>query len=269
MKYSIIVCCAFLAAQALAAPVTNMTQIASNRQSVALQVTNSQRTDELCDAKVNVVVSQDAFDDIAGEFSVVTQPFYLTAGSSTTISGIGYAQLKLYGPKPPPWISRANAQVDCKSASFADYCDYAPKSANDNYTIQKILDRAGKNDCGLAENEIGKNLDLSGQNIVSLKPVGFLKDLRWLNLSNNKIQDLGPLRGLMNLQRLNVSSNPIVDIRPLLEMASIRSIKANRTDVCYDPTLTRAPNLKRVELIDTPYAKKIKCAVGDLAGNLK
>ncbi len=259
MKYSIILCSVFLAAQALAASVTNMTLIASNRQSVALQVTNNQRVDELCDAKINVVVSQDAFDDIAGEFSVVTEPFYLTAGSSTTISGIGNAQLKSYGPKPPPWISRANAKVDCKPASFADYCDYAPKSANANYTIQRILDRAGKNDCGLAETAIGESLDLSGKNIVSLEPLAFLKDLRRVNVSNNKIQDLRPLMGLINLQTLDVSSNPVVDIRPLLEMASIQSIKANRTDICYDPELARAANLKRVELINTPYAKRVTC----------
>ncbi len=88
-----------------------------------------------------------------------------------------------------------------------------------------------------------ETLDLKGNRIVDLTPIGQLHQLKSLDISKNfnmlhgdkeKGLDLSPLRTLVLLETLNASGNMITDITPLAGLACLRSLdlQSNRlTDI--------------------------------------
>ena len=60
-----------------------------------------------------------------------------------------------------------------------------------------------------------QGLDISYNNIRSLRPLSSLKNLRTLNFRNNQVELLGPLRFLTELRFVNASYNRIGSTGPL------------------------------------------------------
>jgi internalin A len=67
-------------------------------------------------------------------------------------------------------------------------------------------------------------LDLTGNNIIDLAPLGGLKNLQGLFLAKNQISDLKPLAGLVELQYLDLDDNQIVDLTPISGLSKLTTL---------------------------------------------
>lgn len=94
------------------------------------------------------------------------------------------------------------------------------------YTTSLSLKQYGiRSLAGIESFENLQNLDLSGNEISDISPVGKLERLQSLNLSDNNIMDIGPLRGLQQLKELDISKNRINSFVHLNYLKKLTSLK--------------------------------------------
>ena len=74
-----------------------------------------------------------------------------------------------------------------------------------------------------------KELDISGNRIVSLEPLIELKNLRVLNVSNNMIDSFDAIKVMSNLEQLDISNNP-ADTLEIGFMNKLTILNASRTN---------------------------------------
>ncbi|XP_029991893.1 leucine-rich repeat-containing protein 61 [Sphaeramia orbicularis] len=107
------------------------------------------------------------------------------------------------------------------------------KSRSGEFDLESILflklRSVGIHDLGCIGECINlERLDLSGNNISNLAPLGSLRLLLVLNLSSNRISNLEPLRTCDALQNLNVAGNVINSIDSLYCLQSLRKLESIR-----------------------------------------
>lgn len=110
------------------------------------------------------------------------------------------------------------------NSSFSSLCKQKHTlSKETKYTIKILLQKAGTQNCNLAEERLEKRriLDLSSHKISDLSPLSRLTNLTELYLSYNQIKDLSPLSRLTNLNFLFLESNQISDLSPLSQLTKL------------------------------------------------
>jgi len=233
-------------------------RVSEDRASVGVIVDNPFSVDLFCNTiELDVVLAGRDYNDFSAHAKFHSPQVYLNKKTQVDMSEMGSAEtLSSRGV-----LGIATAVVDtksCRVATFADYCDYGAKSSDEAYVVNQIL-RTVRRDCSTVEEKMGNSLDLSNQNIRTLKPIGFLKSLETLNVEKNHVEDLNPIRSLGKLKVLVVNQNPIRDLSPALRLLSIEKIKANGTlvETLVDPGSPRRKKIT-VELENTPYKIKNK-----------
>ncbi|WMN10884.1 leucine-rich repeat domain-containing protein [Marivirga salinae] len=118
------------------------------------------------------------------------------------------------------------------------------------------------------------SLNLSNNNyIVSLAPLSFLVDLRYVNLSHTKIEDISPLSSLTelkhldishtaiedlsflryaeNMEHLDISFTPVQKINELENLNALEELKLNGADIREFEVLSNFKNLIKLDLSET------------------
>lgn len=98
----------------------------------------------------------------------------------------------------------------------------------DRRTMDAILEATALKDCYRLADGIDDvtELDLSGNELVSLEALKFFSKLEVLDLSDNLIVDLKVLQELVQLKRLNLNSNgELADISPLASLQELESLR--------------------------------------------
>jgi Leucine-rich repeat (LRR) protein len=118
------------------------------------------------------------------------------------------------------------------------------------------------------------SLDLSNNDyIVSLAPLSFLVDLKYINLSHTKIEEIAPLSSLTelkhlnishtaigdlsflryaeNMEHLNISFTPVQKIDELENLNALKELHLNGADIRDFEVLTNFKNLLKVDLSET------------------
>lgn len=103
----------------------------------------------------------------------------------------------------------------CQKSSLVDFCKYADKSKDDQNTLKVLMKINDFESCDdLEKIEKIKYLNISGQNIRSLKPVYFLKSLENINISSNPILSIDKLlEKNENLKSIDIENTQISSIR--------------------------------------------------------
>lgn len=125
-------------------------------------------------------------------------------------------------------------------AQFCDRSDDSPERARTNKALLNAAFKVAKEASGETEakfyagdycqhaGEILEGMteiDLSGQELKDLGPVGTLFNLRKLNLAKNRIVDVSPLKGLSRLEDLTLNDNLIRDFSSLAALKSLQALK--------------------------------------------
>jgi len=90
--------------------------------------------------------------------------------------------------------------------------------------VLKARGRGIKHLAGLEKCTNLAEADLSGNEIVDVKPLAPLGNLQSLDLSGNKIADIAPLGGLTSLQYLQLEGNKISDVKPLAKLTALNAL---------------------------------------------
>lgn len=105
---------------------------------------------------------------------------------------------------------------------------------NDLANMEGGLDLADYGLGDLSGLEYCKNLvslDLSGNQIIDIAPIGFLTLLEELYLSQNLIDSVDALSELLNLKRLDISFNDIQDLRPLYKLPCLEYLNVMGNEI--------------------------------------
>jgi internalin A len=165
---------------------------------------------------------------------------------------------------------------------FADWCENKEKlPLETRHTVEVLLAEAGSQECDRADEILGNltELQLSGHEIVDVKPIStltnltdlalsfnqiaeikplsVLTNLRWLNLAGNKITDVESLSKLTNLTGLSLHSNQIVDIQPLSRLTKLNILHLQYNQIVNIDSLSGLKNLEWLNLGGNPLAKPI------------
>lgn len=232
--------------------------ISPNGKDVSLSLTNYRHEDYFCeqiDLELEFVSSN--FSQNLGVMGMTLIDQYIPARSTKEHLVVDSEAIQSFRSRSPgAVVNRVNKRASCRKATFRDYCEFAEKSSEEEHTIEQMMDWASEFRCEKLEKDIGSTLRLIRRNIVSLKPISYLKRLKTLSLFKNDVSDLSPLANMRYLQKLIVSHNPVKDLGPVVSLPEIRNIYANNTLVESLEGLEPGPKLNPVSLNQTPYMDK-------------
>jgi len=98
-----------------------------------------------------------------------------------------------------------------------------------------------------------ERLDLSGNIITDITPLGMLKNLNVLNLRDNRISDIDAIKNLKNLRELNLRDNRVADLTPLAGLNDLTylNIHSNKEAVSLQP-LSKLTGLQTLIMRNVP-----------------
>jgi hypothetical protein len=234
--------------------------ISPDGRSISLGISNYRKQDYFCkqiDLELEFVSAN--YSQNLGVLNLTLVDQYVPAESSIQYEELDSHYIAEFrAHNPTAIVNRVYRNASCKPASFADYCTYAKKSVEEERTIEEMMDWAYEFRCDRLEKDIGRTLKLINRNIVSLKPISFLKNLTYLSLYNNQVEDLHWLSELDSLQKVIVSKNPVKSISDITNLPEMRYIYANSTLVEQLDHSKKGPKLKAVYLNNTPYVSRQK-----------
>jgi hypothetical protein len=217
-----------------ASQLTVLNMISSDRTTVHVTVQNDDNKDMFCkELYFNTTYVQDNFNERVASINILKKNVYVPAGEKLEIA-VGKSETDQIRKKYPKAIidtSKTGENLNCQTASFADYCEFSPKTEDENYTLSKIKEEAGKNNCTQVEGKIGTRLSLRRKELKELKPLGYLKNLKRLDLRRNQITNVVPLVYLEFLEEIYLDHNPVSDVKILLNLPYIESIFVRDTKV--------------------------------------
>lgn len=91
--------------------------------------------------------------------------------------------------------------------------------------------------------EVQTDIDLSGRNILDVKPLEALTSLEYLALENNEISTIAPLSSLIKLKELDLQNNQVKTLEPLALISDLKVLNINRNRI-------NDPGLKWIEKLD-------------------
>ncbi|MDH7600244.1 MAG: leucine-rich repeat domain-containing protein, partial [Sedimentisphaerales bacterium] len=93
-----------------------------------------------------------------------------------------------------------------------------------------------------------RELDLSYNRIVDIRPLAGLTCLISLELYNNLIQDFGPIAGLSNLRRLDIHFNPAKDLSFLMGLSRLEYLVIHNMDLTDIGALSSVGSLTSLDI---------------------
>jgi len=272
--------------------VSDLSIISSTSQTVLLQWTTPEdRRDDSSGGMVDEYDLRMSFDTITVQnFAAVTAvnpvPEPLPAGQvqQWTIAGLTpdctyYFTLKS-GDDRGNWSSISNCVwVHCAAIEVVTIADSALERAIRNHidkstgdiltpdidTIwQIVFQNTGIQSLGGLEHFTSLlYLDVAGNEIEDLSPLGDLKQLVNLLVSRNRIDDITPLTDMVTLRQLHLDDNPISDISPLATTDSLQRLILWGTQVTdfsplYDLYFLSEVAFDRMDLTDIGFMSHLK-----------
>jgi hypothetical protein len=225
------------------------------RNSVSVELINNNSNDLICSSvEISIKVQDREFRENLGTPVIyLTDQYFLNKSSKSEIvdlDELGYDSSKVV-------IDSVRSSVsDCRKPSFEEYCELALKTTEEQYTLDVLMRNDGTWDCNQLDNAVGKYLTIKRSNIVNIKPISFLTNVKYLNLKINKISTIDELLNLKNLIKINISDNPVIDITPLLKLPNLKEINAKRTLVDELPKDIKLKKLKSLNLSNTPFSER-------------
>ena len=125
-----------------------------------------------------------------------------------------------------------NCEVIIESDASMRWWNTIPMVWREKFMLE--LSFTGSN---VGSNELGKIQSLTrlslqrNKNIKSLKPLGFLKELEYLNCEGTGITSLDGITGLTKLVEIDISDTEVSDIRPLLLLKNLQKVRFNNLKV--------------------------------------
>lgn len=111
-------------------------------------------------------------------------------------------------------------------------------------------------------------LNISNNNVMNIKPLEYLKELKWLYANGNKIQDIDSLKNLINLQTLDLGYNKISNIKNLPKGLVELNLKHNCiTDI--RPLKDLKILSDHIDLTNQIYVMKLNSETTDLTKYIK
>lgn len=142
---------------------------------------------------------------------------------------------------------------------FADWCQHQNRlTAAQQHTIQKLLQKAGSQDCQTAEQALSRQpqLDLINSQISDISPLASLSHLQQLSLSVNQIRDISPLIQLPNLSFLLLDRNQIADVSPLANLLQLKYVVLDHNQITDVSALGKLTQLRSLMLMANPLTAK-------------
>lgn len=99
-----------------------------------------------------------------------------------------------------------------------------------------------------------KVLNLRGNKIEDIAPIGKLESLQKLFLGGNYIEDISTLRHLKNLNSLHLSSNYFKDVSPLKDLVKLQRLNLGDNQIADISPLQNLQNIERLDLQLNPIA---------------
>lgn len=150
----------------------------------------------------------------------------LTVISFTLTTLVYYHQF--FKPIPTPRGAPSSSSPMSSSQSemtFTNWCLKKDLTIDEKHTVNLLLSEAKKIvkksnlECQSAKEALAQipngELDLRSKQIVDIKPLSSLNNLKNLDLQDNLIKDITPLSSLTNLQVLSLNQNSIKNLEPL------------------------------------------------------
>lgn len=141
---------------------------------------------------------------------------------------------------PTPFFTGKIHEISCltgngtfptRATTFAAWCTKTDSSPEELATVKAVLDATPTGSSGLgnpssctaADGFLRSvhSLNLNGQGVRSLAPLGVLKHLTSLSLAGNEIDDLAPLAELNALTFLDVADNQVTNVVPLAPLTAL------------------------------------------------
>jgi Leucine-rich repeat (LRR) protein/Flp pilus assembly protein TadD len=123
---------------------------------------------------------------------------------------------------------------DFEYDSFTQWCVNRNKiSSSAQKTVAVLLETAKSSNCEIANQKLVRvsDLRLNFKEIVDVRPISSLTNLRTLVLQNNQITDISSLRSLTNLYALDLEKNKIADISPLSSLTNLAYLNLNNNQI--------------------------------------
>ena len=119
------------------------------------------------------------------------------------------------------------------TGNFVDSCEDENTSPAFKNTMNAIKDTVGEEDCSLLWEELKTTtrLQMWGDELEDLTPIGMITSLKELSLWENNITDIRPLSKLTSLRKLVLDSNRIRDVRPLGNLPELVSLDLSHNQV--------------------------------------
>ncbi len=177
------------------------------------------------------IISALDYPQLVGEPPVVTQPDVLPGG-----------QVHF----PDSNLRAAIAEALGKSAN-------APITAEEMGTLSELraLNRGIQDLTGLQFATNLNNLDLRGNQINDISPVGGLINLRVLVLRGSPLSDIFPVRNLTNLDRLELPKTMVLDLSPVRGLVNLKTLYLWDTNISDLSPLARLINLETLHINNT------------------
>lgn len=155
-----------------------------------------------------------------------------------------------------------------KVSSLADYPDLHQIDWIDNISLLRYFPNLQKID--LSTNEIDslkplekmvhlRELDIIGNPVIDFTPLVKLKNLERLEISNSEIADIKAIGQIPSLKSLTIYSDGLKDILPLGNLANMERLSVSSdeiTDICVLNTLV---NLKELDIEGCSKVSDISC----------
>jgi serine/threonine protein kinase len=96
-------------------------------------------------------------------------------------------------------------------------------------------------------------LDLGGNFIRDLKPLGQMQMLKSLKVGNNPVYDLAPLKLLQNLREIGLENTQVYDLAPISTLTRLESVNLFNTSCIDYSALANLPNLTYANISDSSF----------------
>jgi internalin A len=143
-----------------------------------------------------------------------------------------------------------NAQQS-KHTTFLDWCQNQSTIASDpRHTVQKLLEKVNTTNCQQGNKSLLAltSLDLSGNEIRNIEPLGNLTNLKTLFLKSNQITNLQALAKLKNLNLLILDKNEIDNIEPLANLTNLFGLGLSNNKITNVKPLSKLTKLQTLSL---------------------
>lgn len=99
------------------------------------------------------------------------------------------------------------------------------------------------------------SLDLSGSNIINLRPIEKFSKILHLSFNDTKVHDLSPLAEIRTLESIDGNNSAVTNLEALVHLKAIKSLTFKGTNITSVAPLKRLENLSHLDVDNTEVPK--------------